>query len=145
MVQTQLHWLKICIRITHSILEAWLSDCPRCLNNSTFSDWFGLCPLVLSEMLPSQFVKRLVAAAMSKKQQGCDCTKFVSLHFNQASTAILAGFCTFKHPTMPSHHPSGMQWILSSWYREGTLISHQTSHPQVMHQLLFVLSELIWS
>lgn len=101
MLQTWLHWLKICSRITHSILESWLSDCPCCLNNSTFSDWFGLCPLELSEMLPSQFVEQLVAAAVSKKQQGCDCTKFVSLHFKQASTAVLAGFAPSDTPPCP--------------------------------------------
>lgn len=76
----------------HSILECWLLDCLCCLNTSTFPDWFGLCQLVLSEMLLSQFVRQLVAVAMSKTQQGCDCTKFVSLHFKQPSTAIPAGF-----------------------------------------------------
>lgn len=100
-VHTWLHWLEICSRITLSILEGWLSDCPRCLNSSTSPDWFGPCPLVLSEMLPSQFVKQLVAAAVSKKQRGCDCIKFVSLHFEQASTAILAGLRPSDTPPCP--------------------------------------------
>lgn len=74
---------------------------------------------------------------MSKEQQGFDCTKLVSLHFKQASTAILAGSApSDTTPPMPSHPPSGMQRVLSSWHSRGTLISHQTSHPQVMHQLL---------
>lgn len=92
MVQTWLHWLKICYRVTHSILECWLSDCPCCLNTSTFPDWFSLCQLVLSEMLPSQFVRQLVAVAMPKKQQGCDCTKVVPLPFKQPSAAVPEGF-----------------------------------------------------
>lgn len=59
---------------------------PGCLNTSTFPDCFGPCQLVLSEMLPSQFVRQPVAAARSKKQQGCDCTKFV--------------FCTLSSPPL---------------------------------------------
>lgn len=78
---------------------------PGCLNTSTFPDWFGPCQLVLSEMLPSQFVRQLVAAARSKKQQGCDCTKFVSLHFKQPSTAIPAGFASSDTSLCPRTVP----------------------------------------
>lgn len=78
MVQTWLHWLKICYTVTRSVLECWLSDCPCCLNTSTLPHRFCPCQLVLSEMLPSQSVRQLVAAAMSKKQQCCDCTVSLS-------------------------------------------------------------------
>jgi len=92
MVQTWLCWQKIICRVKHSILESWLSDCLCHLNTSTFPGWLGPCRLVLPGMLPSHSVKELVDVAVPKKQQGCDCTKVVSLHFKQPSTAIPEGF-----------------------------------------------------
>lgn len=121
MVEAWLHWLKICCRIMHSIFERWLPDCPCCLNTSTFPDWFDLCQLVLSEMLPSQFVRHLVAVAMPKKLQGCDCTKVVSLHVKQPSTAIPEGFAPSDTLLRPCTLPQACRWYYQLYGIGGAL------------------------
>lgn len=165
MVQTWLHWLKICCRIMHSIFECWLSDCPYCLNINTFPGWFGLCPLVLSEMLPSQFARQLVAVAMPKKQQGCDCTKVVSLHFKQFSIAMPVGFAPSDTLLCPCAVPQArreyfwLQGIGGALWFHAKLCTHRlctslsvfpvhcsgfnSSHPSTGESLLF--PESWWS